>query len=83
LKVPTSELTANENLVVIMRAIRRANGDDPCQKLKVFAGSVPENYDRYMVPLIFEPYAAEMARCASSFSPGTVLETAAGQVSPA
>ena len=21
---------------------------------KVFAGSIPENYDRYMVPLIFE-----------------------------
>ena len=25
---------------------------------KVFAGSIPENYDRYMVPLIFESYAA-------------------------
>ena len=24
---------------------------------KVFAGSIPENYDRYMVPLIFESYA--------------------------
>ena len=24
---------------------------------KTFAGSVPENYNRYMVPLIFEPYA--------------------------
>ena len=28
---------------------------------KVFAGSIPENYDRYMVPLIFEPFAADMA----------------------
>ncbi|RRH93497.1 methyltransferase domain-containing protein [Mesorhizobium tamadayense] len=45
---------------------------------KVFAGSVPENYDRYMVPLIFEPYAADLARRAASFSPGAVLETAAG-----
>ena len=27
---------------------------------KVFAGSVPENYDRYMVPLIFAPYAADL-----------------------
>jgi len=45
---------------------------------KLFAGSVPENYDRYMVPLIFEPYAADMARRAASFSPGVVLETAAG-----
>jgi ubiquinone/menaquinone biosynthesis C-methylase UbiE len=45
---------------------------------KVFAGSVPENYDRYMVPLIFEPYAADLARRAASLSPGAVLEIAAG-----
>jgi ubiquinone/menaquinone biosynthesis C-methylase UbiE len=45
---------------------------------KVFAGSVPENYDRYMVPLIFEPYAADIARRAESLSPSAVLETAAG-----
>ncbi|AZO47864.1 MAG: methyltransferase domain-containing protein [Mesorhizobium sp.] len=45
---------------------------------KVFAGSVPENYDRYMVPLIFEPYAADLAQRAASLSPGAVLETAAG-----
>src|ERR1700759_4582743 len=44
----------------------------------VFAGSIPENYDRYMVPLIFEPYAADMARRAVSLSPNAVLETAAG-----
>src|SRR5204863_162786 len=45
---------------------------------KVFAGSIPENYDRYMVPLIFEPYAADIAGRAASFSPTAVLETAAG-----
>src|SRR5262249_53773295 len=45
---------------------------------KVFAGSIPENYDRYMVPLIFAPYAADMARRAAALSPGAVLETAAG-----
>src|SRR4029079_8240775 len=45
---------------------------------KLFAGSIPENYDRYMVPLIFEPYAADLARRAASLSPGAVLETAAG-----
>jgi ubiquinone/menaquinone biosynthesis C-methylase UbiE len=45
---------------------------------KVFAGSVPENYDRYMVPLIFEPYAADMAERAAALSPTAVLETAAG-----
>jgi ubiquinone/menaquinone biosynthesis C-methylase UbiE len=45
---------------------------------KVFAGSVPENYDRYMAPLIFEPFAADLAQRAASFSPRAVLETAAG-----
>src|ERR1043165_4426053 len=45
---------------------------------KVFSGSVPENYDRYMVPLIFEPYAADLAQRAASLSPSAVLETAAG-----
>ena len=45
---------------------------------KSFAGSVPENYDRYMVPLIFEPYAADIARRAASLSPSAILETAAG-----
>ena len=45
---------------------------------KVFAGSIPENYDRYMVPLIFESYARDMARRAAALSPKAVLETAAG-----
>lgn len=45
---------------------------------KVFAGSIPENYDRYMVPLIFEPYAADLAQRAASLSPSAVLEIAAG-----
>jgi ubiquinone/menaquinone biosynthesis C-methylase UbiE len=45
---------------------------------KVFAGSVPQNYDRHMVPLIFEPYAADLARRAAALSPRAVLETAAG-----
>ncbi len=45
---------------------------------KVFAGALPENYDRYMVPLIFEPFAADLAQRAALLSPGVVLETAAG-----
>ncbi len=45
---------------------------------KVFAGSIPENYDRHMVPLIFEPYAIDIAQRAASLSPGAVLEIAAG-----
>jgi ubiquinone/menaquinone biosynthesis C-methylase UbiE len=45
---------------------------------KAFTGSIPENYDRYMVPLIFESYAADMARRAAALAPKAVLETAAG-----
>ncbi|WP_027052920.1 class I SAM-dependent methyltransferase [Mesorhizobium erdmanii] len=45
---------------------------------KLFSGSIPENYDRFMVPLIFEPFAANLAQRAASFSPSAVLEVAAG-----
>lgn len=45
---------------------------------KVFAGSIPENYDRYLVPLIFESFAQDIAQRVAALSPSTVLETAAG-----
>jgi ubiquinone/menaquinone biosynthesis C-methylase UbiE len=45
---------------------------------KMFGGSIPENYDRHMVPLIFAPYAADMAQRIASLSPNAVLEIAAG-----
>ena len=45
---------------------------------KVFAGSIPENYDRYLVPLIFETFAQDIAHRAAALSPSSVLETAAG-----
>lgn len=45
---------------------------------KVFAGSIPEAYDRWMTPLIFAPYAADLARRAAKLAPRGVLETAAG-----
>jgi ubiquinone/menaquinone biosynthesis C-methylase UbiE len=45
---------------------------------KVFAGSIPENYDRYIVPLIFESYAQDLAQRIAALSPNSVLETAAG-----
>ena len=44
----------------------------------VFAGAVPELYDLHLVPMIFEPYATEVARRAAALSPRRVLETAAG-----
>jgi ubiquinone/menaquinone biosynthesis C-methylase UbiE len=45
---------------------------------KVFASSIPENYDRYLVPLIFESFAQDIAQRVAALSPSTVLETAAG-----
>ena len=45
---------------------------------KVFASSIPENYDRYIVPLSFEPFAADLAQRAASLSPLAILEIAAG-----
>jgi len=45
---------------------------------KVFAGSIPEIYDRFMVPLIFEPYAVDLAERVANLAPNDVLETAAG-----
>ena len=45
---------------------------------KVFAGSIPEFYDTCMVPLIFEGYAADLARRVAATDPLDVLETAAG-----
>lgn len=44
----------------------------------VFAGSIPDIYDDVLVPLIFEPYADDLARRAAALAPRRVLETAAG-----
>lgn len=43
-----------------------------------FAGSIPELYDSHLVPLIFEPYAADLAKRVAAHQPSRVLETAAG-----
>lgn len=45
---------------------------------KLFAGSVPELYERLMVPLVFEDYARDMAEQVARVEPQDVLETAAG-----
>jgi ubiquinone/menaquinone biosynthesis C-methylase UbiE len=45
---------------------------------KLFAGSIPEIYDRFLVPLIFEPYALDLARRLARTPARNVLETAAG-----
>lgn len=45
---------------------------------KVFSGSIPDVYDKFLVPLIFEPYAADLSQRLATFAPKRVLETAAG-----
>ena len=45
---------------------------------KVFAGSIPKVYETYLVPLIFEPYAVDLAGRLKKRSPSRVLEIAAG-----
>jgi ubiquinone/menaquinone biosynthesis C-methylase UbiE len=45
---------------------------------RAFVGSIPEFYDRYMVPLIFEPYAADLGQRIAALGPTRVLEIAAG-----
>jgi ubiquinone/menaquinone biosynthesis C-methylase UbiE len=43
-----------------------------------FSGSIPQLYDRYLGPVFFEPYAADLARRVATHGAGPVLEMACG-----
>ncbi|WP_109481427.1 class I SAM-dependent methyltransferase [Paraburkholderia sp. C35] len=43
-----------------------------------FTGSIPDIYEHFLVPMLFEPYAQDLAMRAASFHPSRVLELAAG-----
>ena len=43
-----------------------------------FSGSIPELYDRHLGPVLFEPYAADLAARLSQLPVHDLLETAAG-----
>ena len=45
---------------------------------KAFTGSIPQLYDQLLVPIIFTPYARDLAQRIKSRRPGDLLETAAG-----
>ena len=45
---------------------------------RTFAHSTPALYDRYMGPLLFEPYAKLVAERCAALQPDRILETAAG-----
>ncbi|UQN10021.1 class I SAM-dependent methyltransferase [Deinococcus sp. QL22] len=44
----------------------------------LFAGSIPQFYAQYLVPMLFEPYAADLAARVADMRPNRVLELAAG-----
>ena len=44
----------------------------------IFEGPIPENYDRYLGPALFEPFAMDMAARLKSEQPKNVLELACG-----
>jgi ubiquinone/menaquinone biosynthesis C-methylase UbiE len=43
-----------------------------------YVGSIPEQYDRNLGPLLFTEYAADIAHRVAALNPRRVLETAAG-----
>jgi SAM-dependent methyltransferase len=45
---------------------------------RLFAGSIPQLYQHYLVPLLFDPYAADLASRVILQQPTRVLEIAAG-----
>src|SRR5688572_13954312 len=52
--------------------------NEPPDADTVFAGSILQLYGRYLLPLIFEPYAADVASRVALRQPSRVLEVAAG-----
>jgi SAM-dependent methyltransferase len=51
---------------------------NPLSADTAFVASIPQVYDRYLVPLIFQPYAADLALRTVRRHPSRVLEIAAG-----
>src|SRR5215467_15963766 len=43
-----------------------------------FVGSIPENYDRGLGPILFSDYAEQTACLVAGYAPSRVLETGAG-----
>ncbi len=45
---------------------------------KQFTGAIPKFYDTYLVPMIFDAYAADLANRVALLAPDAILEVAAG-----
>jgi SAM-dependent methyltransferase len=55
-----------------------SKGTPAATRDSVFAGPIPEIYERLLVPLLFAPYADDIAARVMALAPRRVLETAAG-----
>jgi ubiquinone/menaquinone biosynthesis C-methylase UbiE len=79
------EAVAREGCAMLMtaagaqkRAHARRQEQDMATTDRLFAGSIPQTYDHFLVPLIFEGYASDLAERLARLEPRDVLETAAG-----
>jgi SAM-dependent methyltransferase len=52
--------------------------DDMANQDSAFSGSIPEIYDNCLGPMLFAPYAEDLARRVAAMRPKRILETAAG-----
>jgi SAM-dependent methyltransferase len=50
----------------------------PDQQDRLWVGSMPEAYDRWLAPAMFHPFAVDLAQRAARLAPRRVLEIAAG-----
>src|SRR5712691_6526069 len=50
----------------------------PGDQDRLWAGSMPQAYDRWLAPAMFQPFAVDLARRAAGLAPRRVLEIAAG-----
>lgn len=57
---------------------RPANAAPVAEMNRSFAGSMPAFYDRFLVPLQFEPFAQDLAERLGTVTSGQLLELAAG-----
>src|SRR5215469_10044434 len=50
----------------------------PGDQDRLWSGSMPQAYERWLAPAMFQPFAIDLAQRAARFAPGRLLEIAAG-----
>ena len=74
---PLIEQTEGQ-ITIITAILELSKGFQMTEMATNFAGSIPENYDKYLVPLIFHAYAKDMGMRVNVPGGSRVLEIAAG-----